>query len=319
MSPPEPAAPYKAMLSNVRLRAAEALAEAARAGQPESASLGPVQSAKQLHLVMRALEEIAYLAGVHPQMVADHSAVLSPGSRPEPSAYDDVDRPPGIMDSLILMIDYNAPTGQPLSTDRGQRLVTESAEQLNHDLQDLGWVDSVDGNTRGATIYLVGPDRFQLWNAIEGTVSQWPLRPMTALLRAADRRLPDTLHHIGFATEVVNDLPADLMSEVLTAMPRAMWEIPTPQLRAVSFSIRRTGVTGRFIYAEPPGSDEKELVSLFETHLYADFGDRPQFQVEFEAVHLPAGQDMTLRHGEQWFYLRNELDRNLGVSDVVDV
>lgn len=94
--------------------------------------------------------------------------------------------------------------------------------------------------------------------------------------------------------------------QVLASMSRAMWEVPTPPLRGVALDIRRTGVRGRFLYAQPPTEVEAELVSLCETYFIADFP--PQFGVAFDAVHQPVDQERTFYPGEQWVYLRCEAD-----------
>lgn len=211
---------------------------------------------------------------------------------------------------MILMVDYCTPTGRDLNSVEGQRVITDLVTKLVDDLADVGWVDRIDaGNPRGAPVYLVGPDRHRLWYAVETTLKGWPLRSITALLRAADRHRPDTFHVIGFEPEVDRDVPEELMLEVLASMSRALWEVPTPPLRAVTLNVTRAEVRGRFMYAEPPNEDEAELVSLCETYPVADSaGIRPQFGVEFSPVYVPVDQDRTLNVGEQWFYLRHEPD-----------
>ena len=83
------------------------LALAARVATSEDAHHDVTGTDAQLHLVMRALEEIADLADVGPHFDGLHSVVLSPAARAEPSAFADRPRPPGIMDSMIVMVDYS--------------------------------------------------------------------------------------------------------------------------------------------------------------------------------------------------------------------
>lgn len=307
MTPPEPADHYQAAVSRIRLRTMEGLALAARAATSGSSHQDGTGTAAQLHLAMRALEEIAELADVDPSLLRMHSAVLSPAVRAEPSSFADRPRPRGIMDSIIVMVDYCTPRGRDVNADEGRRLVNDLVTGLGDVMGPLGRVDCIDaGSPRGATVYLVGPDRHRLWQTVEATLNGWPLRTITALLRSADRREPDTFHQIGFEPEVDRDLPEKLVCEVLASMSRAMWEVPTPPLRGVALEIRRTGVRGRFLYAQPPTEVEAELVSLCETYFIADFP--PQFGVAFDAVHQPVHQQRTLHPGEQWVYLRCEAD-----------
>lgn len=306
MTPPDPADPYQAAVSQIRLRAEDALG-AARTAHSGSSHHDETGTAAQLHLVMRALEQIAELADVDPYLLTLHSAVLSPAARGEPSACDDRPRPRGIMDSIIVLVDYCTPAGRDLSAVEGRRVVSDLVTELGNDMGDLGWADCIDlGSPRGATVHLVGPDRHRLWDAVESALNGWPLRAITALLRSAERGEPDTFHQIGFEPEVDRDLPEKLVLEVLASMSRAMWEVPTPPLRAVALDITRSGVRGRFLYAEPPTEDEIELVSLCETYFIADFP--LQFGVAFDVVFLPIHQQRTLRRGERWIYLRREPD-----------
>jgi hypothetical protein len=87
-------------------------------------------------------------------------------------------------------------------------------------------------------------------------------------------------------------------------MIRAMWEIPTKELRGVALQIKENRVLGRFLYEIPPGELEQELVDLCEFYLAIDLPD--DYDVEFTAEHLPIDQDRVNRDGEHWFYLRYE-------------
>lgn len=84
-----------------------------------------------------------------------------------------------------------------------------------------------------------------------------------------------------------------------------MWEVPTKELRAVALSIATSGISARFIYAEPPGYFEEELVSLCETSVIATF---PGVDVQFRAEYLPVDSHIDLNRGEEWFYVRYEED-----------
>ncbi len=94
--------------------------------------------------------------------------------------------------------------------------------------------------------------------------------------------------------------------EVLLSVPRALLEIPTPELRFIALDIRGGQVTGRFGYDAPLDEHVRGLVALAETRLYADFASRPDMWVTFGAEHVPQSEQRTLRDGEEWFYLRHE-------------
>lgn len=100
------------------------------------------------------------------------------------------------------------------------------------------------------------------------------------------------------------DRRAALLDMVELPMIRAMWQIPTKELRGVALLIGETGVTGRFLYEKPPGELENELVSLCEFYLAIDVPD--DYDVDFRAEYVPMDQDLVSREGERWFFLRYE-------------
>ena len=97
-----------------------------------------------------------------------------------------------------------------------------------------------------------------------------------------------------------------LRLEVLLSAQRALWEVPTPALRAVAVAWDERWLRPRFVYDAPPSESEQELVSLFGTYLAADF---VAHMVDERYEVLPWPQPLNLRPGEDWVYLRYEPDR----------
>ena len=102
--------------------------------------------------------------------------------------------------------------------------------------------------------------------------------------------------------------PGDLSLrvEVLLSAQRALWEVPTPALRAVAVAWDEQWLRPRFVYDAALSENEQESVSLFGTHLVADF---VVHMVDERYEVLPWPQPLTLRPGEVWVYLRYEPDR----------
>lgn len=100
------------------------------------------------------------------------------------------------------------------------------------------------------------------------------------------------------------DLPFNL--QVLISLPRALWSIPTPELRFIALKIEGARVSCRFGYDAPIDDDIFDLVSSAETYLYADYASTPGVSVTFTAEHVPQSQKRSLRDGEEWHYLRYE-------------
>lgn len=92
-------------------------------------------------------------------------------------------------------------------------------------------------------------------------------------------------------------------SDVLLSAARALWEVPTPGLRAVAVGWDEQWVRPRFIYEDEPSDEERELVSLFGTHLVADFSNH---KVEERVEVVPSSARLELLDGEAWVYLRHE-------------
>lgn len=91
--------------------------------------------------------------------------------------------------------------------------------------------------------------------------------------------------------------------EVLLSAARALWEVPTPGLRAVAVGWDEQWLRPRFIYGEEPSDEERELVSLFGTFLVADFSEH---NVEERVDVVPSSGRLDLLDGEAWVYLRHE-------------
>lgn len=102
----------------------------------------------------------------------------------------------------------------------------------------------------------------------------------------------------------MNGLPFRL--RVLLNLSRALWEIPTPELRFITVKIDGGDVSARFGYDVPIDELVQELVSLAETELYADFASTPGVSITFRPEHVPQSEPRELRDGEEWYYLRYE-------------
>jgi hypothetical protein len=87
-------------------------------------------------------------------------------------------------------------------------------------------------------------------------------------------------------------------------MQRALWDLVTPELRAVTVEARRPVIGGRFLYSHDPGSEEREIVAEFESYVLADFDS--SVDVRFAAECLPPDNSRELLPGEEWVYLRRE-------------
>ena len=84
---------------------------------------------------------------------------------------------------------------------------------------------------------------------------------------------------------------------------RALWLVPTPNLRAVAVSWDDHWLRPRFVYAAAPSDEERELASVAATEMVADFvAHKIDEQLETLTSPLP----LNLREGEEWVYLRYE-------------
>lgn len=95
-------------------------------------------------------------------------------------------------------------------------------------------------------------------------------------------------------------------NEVFLSMPRALHDIPTPELRFITLAVRDGRVTGRFGYDVPVDDHISDLVALAETYVHADFVSRAGVSVAFWPDHVPQSEPRALFEGEEWFYLRYE-------------
>ncbi|MBK8446528.1 MAG: hypothetical protein IPL41_07585 [Micropruina sp.] len=110
----------------------------------------------------------------------------------------------------------------------------------------------------------------------------------------------------------------DLRVHVLLSMQRAMWEAVTLDLRGVALALPdpaagHRAISARFLYEGEVGEFQRELTSLIESYVIADFPQIPSsFVTEFQAV---AHADRQLLEGEEWVYLRWESDGLATTSD----
>jgi hypothetical protein len=102
-----------------------------------------------------------------------------------------------------------------------------------------------------------------------------------------------------------------LRVEVLLSLQRALWEAVTPALRGVAVALpdAATGhraLSARFLYEGQVGEFQRELTSLTEAYVIADFPQIPSsLPIDFQAI---ACADRELLNGEEWVYLRWEPD-----------
>ncbi len=92
--------------------------------------------------------------------------------------------------------------------------------------------------------------------------------------------------------------------DVLLSMQRALWEIPTPELRGVVVGERAGAVAADFLYDGGVTDDQRELVSLAETYFLADC--LPEVVVRFTAISCPVPERLDVRGLDAWVYLRWE-------------
>jgi hypothetical protein len=89
-------------------------------------------------------------------------------------------------------------------------------------------------------------------------------------------------------------------------MQRALWEIPTDDLRGVAVGgDDDSAIVARFFYDGPVTDLHSELVSLAETYLIADYAE-PLPTTRFEAVTHPSPAALDLGELTAWVYLRWE-------------
>lgn len=95
--------------------------------------------------------------------------------------------------------------------------------------------------------------------------------------------------------------PAAFRVEVLLSFQRALWDLVTPNLRAVAVRPTFPRIEARFLY-ESVGHEEHLLVSEVGAYVVADFV--PPVDIRFDAVAVP--QSRELLAGEEWVYRRRE-------------
>lgn len=96
----------------------------------------------------------------------------------------------------------------------------------------------------------------------------------------------------------------DLRIETLISLNRALWDLVTPDLRGVAFSVRPGKVEVRMLFAGQLGPEELEIISEVETYLAADFPPEVEVRVRGASVVPPNQRD--LEPGEEWVFLRRE-------------
>jgi hypothetical protein len=109
----------------------------------------------------------------------------------------------------------------------------------------------------------------------------------------------------------MSDTGQAFRAQVLLSIQRALWDMVTPDLRAVAVGWPNGSVRARFIFDRPLTGGMQEIVSEVETHVIADFdaGTSVRFSAEF----APADARTELRDGEGWWaYRRFEAANGLG-------
>jgi hypothetical protein len=99
----------------------------------------------------------------------------------------------------------------------------------------------------------------------------------------------------------------DLRTRALISIQRSLWDLVTPNLRAVALAVDRDApkISARFMFAEGPSGEDVLDTSEAETYTMADFG--PTMSVEFVAVQCPTATPREVLPGEEWVYLRKEV------------
>ncbi|TDO55122.1 hypothetical protein EV651_11586 [Kribbella sp. VKM Ac-2571] len=91
--------------------------------------------------------------------------------------------------------------------------------------------------------------------------------------------------------------------EVLLSFQRALWDLVTPNLRAIAVRPTHPFIEARFIY-ETVDQEEHLLTSEVGSYVIADFV--PPVDIRFDAVAVPPSQSRELLAGEEWVYRRRE-------------
>lgn len=99
--------------------------------------------------------------------------------------------------------------------------------------------------------------------------------------------------------------PHNFRSQVLLSLQRSLWDIVTPELRAVAARPSYPLIEARFIYAVL-GDEEPQLAAEVESYVLADF--LPPIEVRFVAVECRLGVQRELEPGEEWVYRRRECE-----------
>ena len=269
------------VVERVRRRVTRAVLDAGKS-LPQGTELDLVRPALA-DLLERALDDIAEIVGVDALRIG-----------------------PRLRHTVLLTYHFDLLHGRPIGPRDGREMLTGLAGRLGGLVNGsaVGEVDWVELGDTGGAIRFSGPDGRRLWEAIEPTASDCPLRPGWVLIRSGDRSVPDEVFALDLPVEIVDDVPEQLLFEVIVSMVRAFWEVPTAELRGVAVRINRADVAGRFMYEHPPGEVEEELVDLCEFYLSTDFPSG--YGIDFVAEQVPVERDLELRPGERWFYLRHE-------------
>ena len=102
----------------------------------------------------------------------------------------------------------------------------------------------------------------------------------------------------------VSDWAGVPRQEALLSMQRALWQIPTPELRGVAIGERAGAVAADFLYDGEIADDQRELVSLAETYFMSDC--LPEVVVRFRAIATRAPEPLDMQGLDWWVYLRWE-------------
>lgn len=95
----------------------------------------------------------------------------------------------------------------------------------------------------------------------------------------------------------------ELETRLQLSIQRALWDLVTPNLRAIAVRIESPVIHARFMYNEVSLS-EAEIVSEVEAYVAADF--IPPLEPCFLPVSVADGVPRSLDEGEFWVYRRAE-------------
>jgi hypothetical protein len=97
---------------------------------------------------------------------------------------------------------------------------------------------------------------------------------------------------------------AELRTQVLLSLQRALWGVITPDIRAIAVGWSQRIVRVRFLYDHSPTDADREVVGEVETDVVADLP--VGIPTEFTADFVPEGKPALSPEEGWWAYMRRE-------------